>query len=314
MSFKTNGGLGSRPAMTRVMDPSFWRRLASGCTRRAFLAAAGVAPATTGVFSVSRANSIPAPRRSIRWLAFYGPTADESILSSYDLVVLDPGYEGSIKLIRQSGTKVCGYLSLGEIRMSDPFLESIDPVALLPENPEWPGTRRVDVRHPSWRSVILARIPSLEAQDFTGLMLDTLDTPPYLELLDPVQYHGMRQAAIELVYCIRARWPELTLIVNRGYALLPDLIQNIDAVIAESLLTSPDQHTGKYTWVNSSQVELQLALLYPVAFRRLPILSLDYWDPDDVTTVAEIYRRERLIGHHPYVATRLLDQIVPEEH
>ena len=146
-------------------------------------------------------------------------------------------------------------------------------------------------------------------------MFDTLDTPPYLELLDPARYHGMREAAIGLVDSIRARWPEMMLIMNRGYALLPDVIQKVDAVIAESLMTSPDRQTGGFAWVDSRQVELQLKLLYPAVCRRppLPILSLDYWDPNDARTIAEIYRRERLLGHHPYVATRLLDQIVPEE-
>jgi uncharacterized protein (TIGR01370 family) len=131
----------------------------------------------TGSRAFSRTNFLPATERSIRWAVFYGTTADESVLSAYDLLILDPGYQGSIDSIAHAGTKVCGYVSLGEIRMSDPFLDLLDPAALLPENPDWPGTRRVDVRHPSWRSLVLARIPSLEAQNFTGLMLDTLDTP-----------------------------------------------------------------------------------------------------------------------------------------
>jgi polysaccharide biosynthesis protein PelA len=107
----------------------------------------------------------------------------------------------------------------------------------------------------------------------------------------------------------------MMLIVNRAYALLPDLVHRVDAVIAESLVTSLDQQTGKFAWVDSRQVELQLALLNPAVCRRppLPILSLDYWDPGDAITIAEIYRRERELGHHPYVATRLLDQIVPEQ-
>ena len=311
MLIQIKDGLGSKPTVT-----SSGKSSARGQTRRAFLAGtAGILSAVTGSRSFSQACSIPATQQSIRWLAFYGMTADETILASYDLVVLDPGYQGSINLISRTGTKVCSYLSLGEIRTTDSFLELLEPVALLPENPDWPGTRRVDIRHPSWRSLVFDRIRSLEAQAFTGLMLDTLDTPPYLEQLDPVRYHGMREAAVELVDCIRARWPEMMLIMNRGYALLPDVVHKIDAVIAESLLTSPDQQTGKFAWVDSRQVESQLALLYPAAFRRppLPILSLDYWDPDDARTIAEIYRRERVIGHHPYVATRLLDQIVAEE-
>lgn len=287
-------------------------------TRRTFLkVSAGFLSGARGCSNPSAANALPIAANPIRWLAFYGVSADEAILATYDIVVLDPGFRGSISLVAGSGTRVCGYLSLSEIRTSDPFLAFVDRTALLAENPDWPGTRRVDIRHPSWRSLVLdRRIPSLASKGFTGLMFDTLDTAPYLELVDPARYHGMRAAAIGLVDAIRARWPEMTLIMNRGYALLPDVVQKVDAVIAESLITSPDRQTGGFAWVDPRQVELQLSLLKPAARRRppLPILSLDYWDPHDARTIAEIYRRERELGHHPYVTTRSLDQIVPEPH
>jgi polysaccharide biosynthesis protein PelA len=293
-----------------------WALMTGGRTRRAFLAAAaGLLSAATGKANASEAGVSPAAEKSIRWLAFYGMSADEAILATYDIVVLDPGFEGSISRIASPATRVCGYVSLGEIRTSDPLMPLLDRAALLPENPDWPGTLRVDVRHPSWHSLVLdQRIPSLVSQGFTGLMFDTLDTPPYLEQLDPARYHGMREAAVGLVNSIRRRWPEMMLIMNRGYALLPDVVQKLDAVIAESLLASPDRQTGGFAWVDREQVELQLTLLDPAARRRppLPILSLDYWDPKDAKTIAEIYRRQRILGHHPYVATRSLDQIVPE--
>ncbi len=278
-------------------------------------AAVGLLSAATTPLGASEAKPRLISANPLRWLAFYGERADESVLATYDIVVLDPGFQGSIHRVADSGARVCGYTSLGEIKISDPFLEFVDRAALLDENPEWAGTRRVDVRHPSWRALILDRtIPSIAAKGFTGLMFDTLDTAPYLELVNPVRYHGMRAAATELVETIRLYWPGMTLIMNRGYALLPDLLEKIDAVIAESLMTSPDQRTGGFSWVDPRQVELQLTLLKPAARRTppLPILSLDYWFPEDVGTIAAIYRRERDLGHHPYVATRLLDQIVPE--
>jgi uncharacterized protein (TIGR01370 family) len=308
-------GVGAMIKLQSFCDrPAF---MASGRTRRAFLAAtAGLLSAATGKANASEAGVFPVVEKTIRWLAFYGATADEAILAAYDIVVLDAAFQGSIGLVADAGARVCGYLSLGEIRTSDPLVALLDREALLPENPDWPGTHRVDIRHPSWRSLVLdRRIPSLVSQGFTGLMFDTLDTPPYLELLDPNRYHGMREAAIELVNTIRARWPEMMLIMNRGYALLPDVVDKVDAVIAESLITTPDRQTGAFAWIQSDQVELQLTLLNPATRRlpSLPILSLDYWDPNDTGTISEIYRRERELGHHPYVATRSLDQIVPEQ-
>ena len=291
--------------------------IADDQTRRTLLkATAGLALGTIEYLShSSEASALPVTTNSIRWLAFYGVHADESLLGTYDIAVLDPWFQGSIGLVAGAGTRVCSYLSLGEIRMSDPFFPFIDDAALLSENPNWQGTRRVDVRAPSWRSFVLDKIiPSVVSKGFTGLMFDTLDTAPYLELVDPVRYHGMKAAAVGLVDTIRARWPGMTLIMNRGYALLPHVVENIDAVIAESLITFPDQQSGGFAWVDPRQMEQQLSLLKPAAHRRppLPILSLDYWYPEDVKTIAEIYRRERDLGHHPYVATRLLDQIVLE--
>jgi polysaccharide biosynthesis protein PelA len=286
---------------------------APGGSRRALLrATAGLLSSVMGFPGLPQAGPRP---RSIRWVAFYGERVDEAVLAAYDVVILDPGFQGSVDMVGDAGACVCSYLSLGEIRTSDPSIDVLNAAALLQENPDWPGTHRVDVRDSSWRSVILEhKIPSIVARGFKGLMFDTLDTAPYLEEIDPARYRGMRGAAIALVDAIRARWPAMTLIMNRGYALLPAVLGQLDAVIAESLMTYPDQRTGGFAWVDPRQLELQLLLLQPAASRRppLPILSLDYWSSDDVTTVAEIYRRERALGHHPYVATRLLDQIVPE--
>jgi polysaccharide biosynthesis protein PelA len=293
------------------LDPCF----AEGQTRRVFLkAGAGLlsgAAMSSGSWQCAAAAD---EAHHLRWLAFYGVSADEAVLACYDIVVLDPGFQGSISLVSGPGTRACGYISLAEIKTTDRFFSSVDPEALLSANSDWEGTRRVDLRHPSWRSLILDRyIPSIAARGFTGLMLDTLDTAPFLERQEPSRYRGMATAAIELVKAIRVRWPGMTLIMNRGYELLPQLASQIDAVIAESFLTSPDAEKG-FVWLDARQVELQLSLLRPAVERipPLPILSLDYWHPDDARTISEIYRRERELGHHPYVATRLLDRIMPE--
>jgi len=254
------------------------------------------------------------PRQRVKWVAFYGQTADEPVLASYDIVILDPMFQGSIAAVAQAGARVCGYLSLGEIRISDIFYDRVDPTALLEENPAWPGTRRIDVRHRSWKDLVLEQIiPSLAAKEFTGLLLDTLDTPPYLEQLDPNGNGGMRQAAVDLVQAIHRSHPNMLVIMNRGYAVLPSVIGSIDGIVAESLLTAQDEGGG-YVWNESSQVALQLSLLMPALRSQnpLPILSLDYWDPEDTLTIRKIYLRERLLGHHPYVATRMLDRIIPE--
>ena len=264
--------------------------------------------------SSSRAGT--PPERRLKWVAFYGQTADQSVLASYDVVILDPMFQGSLAQINRKATRLCGYLSLGEVRVADRIYGKIDPSVLIEENAAWPGTYRIDVRHPSWKALVLDElIPFIAQRGFTGLFLDTLDTPPYLEQTEPVAKRGMRQAAIDLVRSIRQRYPDLFVVMNRGYALLPEVLGSVDAIVAESLLTRPDDRAnGGYGWAPATEVAQVLSLLAPVTEgpHRLPILSLDYWDPHDPQTIRKIYARERELGHDPYVATRQLDKIIPE--
>ena len=278
--------------------------------RRALLQAAMAAAATWAT------SAVAAPQH-MKWIAYYGQTADVATLAGYDLVILDPGFRGSIPAVKEAGARVCAYLSLGETRQTDLY-KQIDDAALLAQNPTW-NTRQIDVRHPSYRDTVVNKmIPAIVAQGFAGLMVDTLDTPPYLEQLSQRNFGGMTQAAVDLVRTIRETYPHLKLIMNRGNVLLPHVIDSIDAVIAESLLTRDSgietaiPGGGGYVWNKPHSVAEQLSLLMPARDRNLPVLSLDYWEPTDDKTIAQLYLRERLLSHHPYVATALLNEIIPE--
>ena len=284
--------------------------------RRAVLKTIGALLALCGMGVATSLAVTQNPRRMPKWIAFYGETADEEILARYDIVILDTGFKGSIERVAATGATVCAYLSLGEIRTSSSIFNLIDTKILLEQKPNWPGTFRLDVRQASWRALVLDRlIPAIRDRGFTGLLYDTLDTPPYLEQLDPEGRRGLGSAAADLVRAIRMKYPDMLLLMNRGYALLPTVVRYIDGVVAESLMTSFDQRQlGGYKWNEMSEVAAQQALLNP-AYRHgttIPILSLDYWEPDDTNTIKEIYARERRNGYCPYVGTPLLDTIVPE--
>jgi uncharacterized protein (TIGR01370 family) len=252
-------------------------------------------------------------RPSLSWTLFYGEDIDPEEFEGFDLVVLDPAFKRAIAQVTAQGTQALGYLSLGEIKRTSPLFPYLtDAEVLLSENPQWPDTVLCDVRRPAWRSLILdVAIPALMEQGFSGLFFDTLDTPPHLELTDPERFAGMRLAAIDLVRTIRQRYPSRMLLMNRGYALLPDLNDAVDGVVAESLLTTYDAQASGYRWIEAAEREQHQQALQPLrdASPPVPILSLDYWDPEDAATIREIYARERALGHRPYVAQILLDKI-----
>ena len=260
-----------------------------------------------------------APRRlaaGAKWAIFYGADADTTGWGDYDIMVLDPNFSRPLAPLKQAGSTLLGYLSLGEINRSGPYFSALaSHDGLLEENSNWPDSVRVDVRDPAWRSLVLkVATPRLLAQGFDGLFLDTLDSPAHLEETEPQRYRGMRRAAVSLVRAIRRAHPRIPIMMNRGYALLPDLVDSIDAVLAESMVSSYDFAAKTYTSVPEDVISRQIEMLRPAraAVRPLPVFSLDYCNADDADSRRAIYARERALGHTPYVGTILLDQLIPE--
>ena len=89
--------------------------------RRSLLQTCAVLLTASGIrLTAAQAGSPP----RIKWVVFYGPSADDSVLSGYDIVILDRMFQGSIPTIAKAGARVCGYLSMGEIKTSDASLPS----------------------------------------------------------------------------------------------------------------------------------------------------------------------------------------------
>jgi len=250
------------------------------------------------------------------WAVYYGSAAAPDAFAAYGLVVLDPNYPFGLDDMKAAGSLTLGYVSLGEFNATSRFGGLLrDESMLVSENPNWPGSHVVDLRSRAWRRYVVEEVaPRILAQGFSGLFLDTLDSPLHLEATDPHRFSGMRDAAIALISDLRRAHGDIPIMMNRAYALLGDVNPIIDAVLAESLVTNYSFATRRCTMVDEAALASHLALLAPArAGRRpIPIFSLDYWDAGDRDGIAAIYARERALGHTPYVATILLDQIVAE--
>jgi hypothetical protein len=237
-------------------------------------------------------------------------------LVDYDVVVLDPDRHPPLAPIVDRDRTVLAYLSLTQIgRGRRAFPALADAGVILEAHPVWTDANYVDFRRAEWtRTVIEEIVPRALAAGFTGLFLDTLDDAEFLERRDPTRYGGMQEAAIQLVRGIRHHYPDIVLMMNRGYAIVPAVADSIDILLGESVLSSFDPVTKSYVPVPTSDVQWQMdALRRAKALNpRLKLFTLDYWDPADEEGVRRLYRRQRTHGFVPYVSTPLLDTVVKE--
>ena len=250
------------------------------------------------------------------WVVYYADSARPEEFRGYDLVVFDGDVHPSLKPISAAGSVVLGYLSLCEVeRHRSWFATAKDSGLLAGENPNWQGSYFIDVRDPRWRKIVVDQLaPEIIARGFQGLFLDTLDDAAELERRDPKKFGGMQSAAIELVKEIRRAVPAATLMVNRGYDLLPAIAGSVNVVLGESVYGTYDFTTKKYRRVPEAEYREQVAVLSKVRSMKpsLRICTLDYWNPGDRDGIRRVYREERSHGFDPYVATISLDQLVRE--
>jgi uncharacterized protein (TIGR01370 family) len=251
-----------------------------------------------------------------RWAVCYTDRPAAADLAEYEVVVLDADHRPSLGPLIERGRTVLAYLSLTQLgRGRDVFPGLRQAGAVLEQHPVWTDAHYLDFRHPAWaRAVLEELVPRALDAGFTGLFLDTLDDAEYLERTDPVRHRGMTDAAVRLVRAIRHQYPQAVLMVNRGYALLPEIAGSIDILLGESVLSTFDPATKAYRRVPEADVAWQVnALRQGKALNpRLRVFTLDYWDPEDVEGLRRLYREQRGTGFVPYVSTPMLDTLVEE--
>ena len=102
---------------------------------------------------------------------------------------------------------------------------------LVEPNPDWPDNVRVDIRDQRWQEMLLRE--EVAAPDrsagFDGLMLDTIDTAPYLETKDPARFAGSRQALRDWLRRLREAFPRAVVVANGSDALV-DVAPFVDAL------------------------------------------------------------------------------------
>lgn len=267
------------------------------------------------VFALS-GRGIAAAERIWRWGVDYGAATDPATARDYDLLVLEPDHSRPIAPLRGPTSRLLGYISLGEVERSRPFVAELEKaVALKAPNPNWPDARLVDLRNPAWRSLVLDHfIPDILRKGYDGIFLDTLDNAEAMEHADPARNAGMVTAAVALVGAIRARFPGITIMMNRGYALLPAAAVYVDFVLGEAMASRWNFSTHRYEMMSAEDWAWQAERLRAAkrANPALELTTLDYWDFADSATVASLYARERAAGFKPYVAMLALDRLLPE--
>lgn len=239
---------------------------------------------------------------------YYAARPPLAELRAFDHVVLEPDHVAQPPAT-SSSTRWYAYVSVGEVHPQRAYRQRIPADWIIGRNSAW-AADIIDQSQPQWPRFFLDQvITPLWQRGYRGFFLDTLDSYQ-LASATPEQRQQQEQGLLRVLQLIKQQYPEVRLIANRGFELLPQAAPQIDMVVAESLYQGWDASKKQYRPVPQADHDWLDAKLKQVQQQyHKPVAVIDYVDPAKRELARETASRISADGYIPWVSTPALDQL-----
>lgn len=215
-----------------------------------------------------------------KWACYYGDKPELlQKLENYNLVIMEPDIQ-NFTPPEKTKTSYIGYVSLGEAERFRWYWYHIEGKEfILWENKNWKDDFIIDIRSIAWQNLLIDKIiPKILKKGYHGLFFDTIDTPIYLEEKDPEKYKGSVMALGRLIYRIRKKYPDITLISNNGLRAIEHFGAYIDVFLIEGLNTTYDFNKKIYKAADVEWRNHRLSLISKnrELIKEKPVIVIDY--------------------------------------
>lgn len=244
---------------------------------------------------------------------FYGAPVPVAALSKFDRVVVEAENlpsRADLDGLQAAGADVFAYVSVGEAEGWRASAQALPARLFVGSNIPW-GSRVADLTQPDWQAYLIEqRMASLWRAGYRGFFLDTLDSYQ-LGAAAPHEQRAQAQALVAIIQAMHQRFPGVKLLLNRGFAVLPEAAPLAVGLVAESLFQSWNPATQQYTSVSESDRQWLLARLQHARQRHgLPVTVIDYVPADQPGLAWQTVRKITALGFAAWVSTPGLDMIL----
>jgi len=240
---------------------------------------------------------------------FYGEKPPWDVLQAFDLVVVDPDHVPAPESAALTATRLAAYVAVGEVQPQRSYAARMPKAWLIGDNAAW-GSRIIDQSAPGWPEFFVSQvIAPLWAAGYRDFFLDTLDS--YHKVATTPEARARQEAGlVAVIRALKTRFPQVRLIFNRGFEILPKVHEQVYAVAAESLFEGFDAAANQYRSVPPADREWLLTQLERIRSEyRLPVIAIDYVAPAEREKARQTARKITELGFIPWVANAALDTV-----
>jgi hypothetical protein len=237
---------------------------------------------------------------------FYGKPVPLELTAAYDQVVVEPGHGHDLAALSKGKAAPVAYLSVGEVAKHK--LDQTDKAWRVSQNDAWASTV-MDLSHPGYRDFLLNQYEALWKTGYKRFFLDTLDSYQ-LGTKDPKKLEVQRKALCELITSMTVRHPEVRILLNRGFELLPDIGKKVHGVVAESLFDRFDAGKNAYVRVPKNDYEWLLGKLREARDKyKLPVIVIDYRPTEERAEARATAQKIAALGFEPWVCNGAINNV-----
>ncbi len=240
---------------------------------------------------------------------FYGSNLPTRILSRYSRIIVESGNvkPEELKALKAGGGSVFAYVSIGEVSPTRKWFKKIKKDWIIGENKVW-DSKVMDLASSGWQNFVVDSVvtPLWEA-GYRGLFLDTMDSF-YLYAKDEKQREKQIKGLVSLLAKIHKKYPEMRFISNRGFEVVHNIGDQLEAVLAESLFASWDNVNKVYKETSKNDQEWLINKLNKIKKDlSIDVIIIDYAPPNDPQKMQELATRIAKEGFIPWISIASLD-------
>lgn len=253
-------------------------------------------------------TSLEASLESKSAIVYYGNDIPYTLAGIHDYIIVQPDntnpYRHGFKLYRD---KIYAYVSIGESEKEQPYYKDLSKEWFLGDNKLW-HTKVMDISNEQYHQFLFHRvIDPLIKKGFKNFFFDTLDSY-HLVAKTPKAKKKMSQGLINFIKEFHTKYPESKLIINRGFDIIDEIHEDIEAVLFESLFNGLSSKDLSYKALSSTDRAWIKAQIKKVKSYNIPLIAVDYLPPNSKKIAKNIQDIEAL-GVIPYIADKDLQRI-----